>query len=136
MLLHGGLTQDKREKTLEDFHSGKVKVLVATDVAARGLDIQNVSHVFNYNIPQDIEDYANRIGRTARAGKSGKAITLLSREDHNSFRKVCSTFSYDVEKLAVKDFRKLPFKRSVTRRFGNRNFGNRRFGRRFGSRRF
>jgi superfamily II DNA/RNA helicase len=137
-VLHGGLTQDRREKTLEAFHRGEVKILVATDVAGRGLDIKNVSHVFNYNIPKDIEDYANRIGRTARAGKSGKAICLLSREDHGSFRKISNRYSYDVEKLVIKDFKRLPFKRSGPSRGrfgssrGNRRFGRRRFrGRRF-----
>ena len=148
MVLHGGLTQDKRERTLEAFHKGKIKILVATNVAARGLDIKDVSHVFNYNIPQDKEDYANRIGRTARAGKSGKAISLLCREDHEPFRRINRAFSYDVEKLVIKDFKNLPFKRSGPSRggfrrggFGNRSgnnrFGNSRFGRRrFGSRRF
>ncbi|MFH1473937.1 MAG: DEAD/DEAH box helicase [Candidatus Aenigmatarchaeota archaeon] len=148
MALHGGLTQDKRERTLEAFHKGKMRILVATNVAARGLDIKDVSHVFNYNIPQDKEDYANRIGRTARAGKSGKAISLLCREDHEPFRRINRAFSYDVEKLVIKDFKNLPFKRSGPSRegfrrggFGNRagnnRFGNSRFGgRRFGSRRF
>jgi superfamily II DNA/RNA helicase len=130
MVLHGGLTQDKRERTLEAFHKGKVRILVATDVAARGLDIKDVSHVFNYNIPNDIDEYANRIGRTARAGKSGKAISLLSREDHNSFRKATQKFSYDVEKLVIQDFKRLLFRRSGPSRgrFGNRRFGRRKFG--------
>jgi superfamily II DNA/RNA helicase len=139
MVLHGGLTQDKRERTLQDFHNGRIKILVATDVAGRGLDIKDVSHVFNYNIPKDIEEYANRIGRTARAGKSGKAISLLSKEDHGSFRKINDRFSYNIEKLVVKDFKRMSFKRSGPSRgrFNNRSFGNNRFGRRsFRGRRF
>ena len=107
--LHGGLTQARRENVIKDFHEGRVNILVATDVASRGLDIDNVTHIFNYNIPKDAESFVNRIGRTARAGKKGKAISLLSREDHESFRRIVSQFSYDIAKLEVKNFKILPF---------------------------
>jgi len=128
LVLHGGLTQAKREMTLKDFHNGKIKILVATNVAARGLDIKSVSHVFNYNIPQDPEDYTNRIGRTARAGKSGKAISLLSRDEHGSFRRIMNIFSYDVEKIVISDFKSLPFRRhEVSQKNKIRNFKNNRF---------
>jgi len=122
--LHGGLSQARREKVMENFHKGISRVLVATDVAARGLDIKNVTHIFNYDIPKDAVDYANRIGRTARAGKSGKAISLLSRDDHGSFTRIIKTFSYDIEKMKITNFKVLPFKRYQPNR--NRNFRSKR----------
>jgi ATP-dependent RNA helicase DeaD len=79
--IHGDLTQAMRDKVMTKFKSGKLRVLIATDVAARGLDIENVTHVFNYDIPENPEDYVHRIGRTARAGKTGKAITFVSKEE-------------------------------------------------------
>jgi ATP-dependent RNA helicase RhlB len=77
----GDLPQVKRLKVIDDVKAGKIKVLVATDVAARGLDIENLSMVINYDLPVESENYVHRIGRTARAGKSGKAITLASEQD-------------------------------------------------------
>ncbi|MFH0928993.1 MAG: DEAD/DEAH box helicase [Candidatus Aenigmatarchaeota archaeon] len=107
--LHGGLTQARRESIIDGFHKGKINIVVATDVASRGLDIKNVTHIFNYNIPKDAESFTNRIGRTARAGEEGKAISLLSREDHESFRRIVSQFSYDITKLDIQNFKMLPF---------------------------
>ena len=128
-LLHGGLSQYKREKTIESFHKGDSKILIATDVASRGLDIKNVTHVFNYSIPKDIESFANRIGRTARAGEEGKAISLLSKEDHEAFRRAVRQYSYDVNKMIVTDFEMLPFETGRSRggfRGPSRNSGFRR----------
>jgi ATP-dependent RNA helicase DeaD len=128
--LHGGLSQHQRETVIENFHKGITKILVATNVASRGLDIKNVTHIFNYSIPKDVRDYTNRIGRTARAGESGKVISLLAKEDHNSFRKIIRRFSHDITKMEVSDFKILPFKKNKYRR--NRNFkGRRSFRRRF-----
>lgn len=79
-LLTGDVPQRKRLKILEDFSSGVIDILVATDVAARGLHIPSVSHVFNFDLPDDCEDYVHRIGRTGRAGQSGKAISLACEE--------------------------------------------------------
>lgn len=76
--IHGDLTQSKRDSVLRQFKEGSIVVLVATDVAARGLDISGVTHVFNFDIPQDPESYVHRVGRTGRAGKSGLAITLVT----------------------------------------------------------
>lgn len=81
--IHGDLTQAARDKVMQKFRSGKLRVLIATDVAARGLDIENVSHVINWDIPENPEDYVHRIGRTARAGKSGKAITFVSQDEQH-----------------------------------------------------
>lgn len=80
-ILHGGRSQDQREETLDEFRAGTVQVLVATDVAARGLDIPDVSHVFNYDCPNKIQSYCHRIGRTGRAGKFGVATTFLTEGD-------------------------------------------------------
>ncbi len=80
-VLHGGLTQAKREQVMEQFRDGKVKFLVATDVAARGLDIEGVTHVFNYNLPDEPENYVHRIGRTGRAGQMGLTYTFLTQKD-------------------------------------------------------
>ncbi len=76
--IHGDLTQGKRESVLNQFKSGRVEVLVATDVAARGLDISGVTHVYNFDIPQDPESYVHRIGRTGRAGRTGEAISFVT----------------------------------------------------------
>ena len=125
--LHGGLSQARREKVMDDFHKGIIKTLVATDVAARGLDIKNVTHIFNYRVPKNPEDYVNRIGRTARAGESGKAISLLSRDDHEPFRKIMNKYRYDVSKMRIGDFKNLPFKKFYSNDGDNRNFRSRRF---------
>ena len=79
--LHGDMPQSKRSETLERFRNGEVKLLVASDVAARGLDIQGMSHVFNFDVPIHAEDYVHRIGRTGRAGREGRAFTLATPED-------------------------------------------------------
>jgi ATP-dependent RNA helicase DeaD len=79
--IHGDLSQARREMMIERFKSGEIQILVATDVAARGLDITDVSHVVNYDLPEEPEVYVHRIGRTGRAGRSGKAVTFISRGD-------------------------------------------------------
>lgn len=117
--IHGGLSQYKRTKTLEGFHSGKTHVLVCTDVAARGLDIQEVSHVYNYDVPADPENYVHRIGRTARAGKDGIAITILASRDYDSFSKINKRL-VDVERLNTPEFEMIFVKRPERRSFGNR----------------
>ena len=91
--IHGGLSQNKRTKTIETFNDGKVAVLVCTDVAARGLHIDNVSHIYNFDIPKDAKDYVHRIGRTARAGEEGKAVNILADVDHDNFSRVIREYS-------------------------------------------
>lgn len=82
--LHGDLSQAKRERVIKDFREAKLQVLVATDIAARGLDIEGVTHVINYDIPSDVESYIHRIGRTGRIGNDGKAITLVTKRDEDN----------------------------------------------------
>ncbi len=93
--IHGGIDQKKRIRVLDEFHKKGVGVLVCTDVAARGLDIKGVTHVYNYDVPVEPKDYIHRIGRTARAGKEGKAITILASKDYGNFRTL--TMKRDLE---------------------------------------
>ena len=86
--LHGDMTQDARNETLAAFRDNRIKFLIATDVAGRGLDIEHVSHVFNYDVPLAAEDYIHRIGRTGRAGRSGTAIMLVTPEDKKLYDRV------------------------------------------------
>jgi ATP-dependent RNA helicase DeaD len=86
--LNGDLSQDARERVLNRFRHHQIKVLVATDVAARGLDIDDISHVFNYDLPEDPEVYVHRVGRTGRAGKTGIAISLLTPREQRRWRKI------------------------------------------------
>ena len=86
--IHGDLDQAKRTETLESFRDGDLRILVASDVAARGLDIPSVSHVFNFDVPIQAEDYVHRIGRTGRAGRDGTAIMICSKKDRKNFSNV------------------------------------------------
>jgi ATP-dependent RNA helicase DeaD len=86
--LHGDLRQSQRERVTQNFRDFKVRVLVATDVAARGLDIAHIEYVVNYDMPTNPEDYIHRIGRTGRAGKEGTAINLVNREDGSKWKAI------------------------------------------------
>lgn len=96
--LHGDLTQAKREHVMSQFKAGKIQYLVATDVASRGIDVNSLSHVFNYNLPDDPENYVHRIGRTGRAGERGKAITLLTEKDRKRFEAIESFINQKIAK--------------------------------------
>jgi ATP-dependent RNA helicase DeaD len=97
-LLHGGKSQSQRTKTLAGFARGRSRILVATNVAARGLDIPNVSHVVNYDLPEDVETYVHRIGRTARAGKDGVAATLVGEAELREFDKIQRSLPVEVRR--------------------------------------
>jgi ATP-dependent RNA helicase DeaD len=114
--IHGGMNQNKRSKSLDSLKRQKTDVLVATDVAARGLDIKDVSHVYNYDVPKTPKEYIHRIGRTARAGKNGDAVTLLTSRDHDNFRRVQSDEKLKIEKANFPQFNKVPFFRGYNRR--------------------
>jgi ATP-dependent RNA helicase DeaD len=109
--IHGGFNQSKRSRVMDDFHSSRVRVLVCTDVAARGLDIKGVKHIYNYDIPAVPNHYIHRIGRTARAGEEGKAISIVSREDSDNFRHVLRTDDFTIEELKVPSIRAIPMQR-------------------------
>ncbi len=109
--IHGGMKQQKRSSSLDALKTQKTKVLVATDVAARGLDIKNVTHIYNYDVPKTSTEYVHRIGRTARAGAKGAAITLLTERDHDNFRRVQNNDDLQIEQADMPDFRKIPFLR-------------------------
>lgn len=95
--LTGDLTQQQRTRIMTQYRQGKIPILVATDVASRGIHVEDISHVINYDVPQDREEYVHRIGRTARAGKSGKAITLA-----------CEQFVYNLEPIEELIGQKIP----------------------------
>ena len=86
--IHSGRTQNQRQRALDGFRSGKYQVMVATDVAARGIDVEGISHVINYDVPTHAEDYVHRIGRTGRAAATGDAITFVSSEEEKYLREV------------------------------------------------
>src|SRR3989344_7111873 len=95
--IHGGLNQNKRTDIIREFHANAIFTLVCTDVAARGLDIKNISHIYNYDIPKNSTEYIHRIGRTARAGKEGIAVSLVSPRDYENFRNVNQDSSLKIE---------------------------------------
>src|SRR5690606_5039474 len=97
--LHGDMDQKSRMETLDKFRAGKLDLLVASDVAARGLDIPAVSHVFNFDIPAPAEDYVHRIGRTGRAGRSGSAITLVGPSETKYVEAITKLIQRDIEWL-------------------------------------
>ena len=105
--LHGDLNQSKRIKVLEHFHKSTKFILVCTDVAARGLDIKGVSHVYNYESPKTSIEYIHRIGRTARAGKEGKAITIISDRDYESFRRIMQDDTLNIQSLDLPQFERI-----------------------------
>lgn len=99
--LSGDLSQDARIRVLDRFRHNQIKVLVATDVAARGLDIDDISHVFNYDLPHDPEIYVHRVGRTGRAGKTGIAITLLTPKEQSRLRRIESLIRQKLTRAAL-----------------------------------
>jgi superfamily II DNA/RNA helicase len=99
--IHGDLDQSVRTRTLESFRKGELKLLVASDVAARGLDIPDVSHIFNYDVPHHADDYVHRIGRTGRAGKNGDSITLVTPADGRNLDKVLRLIGKTPEELKL-----------------------------------
>jgi ATP-dependent RNA helicase DeaD len=107
MAIHGGLTQDKRDRVMKQFHSQNIYVLVCTDVAARGLDIPGVSHIYNYDIPKYSNDYIHRIGRTARAGEEGIAINILASKDYDSFRRVMRLKDVTITEVRLPEVKKV-----------------------------
>jgi ATP-dependent RNA helicase RhlE len=102
--LHGNRSQNQRQRALDDFKRGKVQVLVATDIASRGLDIETVSHVINFDVPSTPEDYIHRIGRTGRAERTGDAFTLATPEDRDLVRDIERVIGRPIERRQLKGF--------------------------------
>ena len=102
--LQGNLSQNKRQEALDGFRSGKYQILVATDIAARGIDVSSISHVINYDIPDTTDAYTHRIGRTGRAAKTGDAFTFVSREDEPLVRSIERVLGAKIERRTVSDF--------------------------------
>jgi ATP-dependent RNA helicase RhlB len=114
-VLSGDVPQQKRENLLEQFKRGQKQILVATDVAARGLHIPSVSHVFNYDLPQDPEDYVHRTGRTARAGASGHAISFACEEHALSLVDIETFIGHSMQKKEIaENLLQLPIKHGPT----------------------
>jgi ATP-dependent RNA helicase RhlE len=102
--MHADKSQKDRMQALEDFKSGKLRVLVATDIAQRGLDISGITHVINYDVPQQPEDYVHRIGRTGRAAATGDAYTFMSAEEIGMVRTIERTIGQEIPRVSVPGF--------------------------------
>src|SRR5689334_4907603 len=102
--MHADKSQNERTRALEDFKKGKIRVLVATDIAQRGLDISGISHVINYDVPQQPDDYVHRIGRTGRAAASGDAFTFMSPDEISTVRAIERTIGKQIPRISVPGF--------------------------------
>ncbi len=102
--IHSNRSQSQRETALRDFKHGRAKIMVATDIASRGIDVDAVSHVINYDVPEAPEDYVHRVGRTGRAGNSGKAITFVSPVEEMSMRDIERLTKQKVERVLMPEF--------------------------------
>lgn len=109
--LHGDLSQKQRDKVMSGFRAGMVSVLVATDVAGRGIDVSDVEAVFNYDIPRDSEDYVHRIGRTGRAGRKGLALSFVSNREFKTLRKIREDHEFEMELGKIPDIGELTEKK-------------------------
>jgi ATP-dependent RNA helicase DeaD len=109
--LHGNLSQRQRDMSMERFREGNIKLLVATDLAARGLDIEGISHVINYDVPLNTKNYVHRIGRTARAGERGIAVTFLIDKFYEDFRRINKELRLNIEEIVVETSKTYHFER-------------------------
>ena len=103
-VIHADRSQREREQALSGFREGRFEVLVATDIAARGLDIEDVSHVINFDVPQHAQDYVHRIGRTGRAKASGDAFTLMAAEDAKHVQAIERFINQKIERVKLENF--------------------------------
>jgi ATP-dependent RNA helicase DeaD len=122
--LHGDIPQEKREEIMETFRKGDIPLLIATDVASRGLDIEGVSHVFNYDIPENTETYTHRIGRTGRAGAEGLSYTLYTSEDRSLLDKIESDLQTRIQKQNLGNTISLKDKENSSKKKKNKRKGS------------
>jgi ATP-dependent RNA helicase DeaD len=99
--IHGDITQNQREKVLHKFKAQNINILVATDVAARGIDVNNLTHVINYSLPQEAESYVHRIGRTGRAGNQGTAITFVTPREYSKLLHIQKVANTEIRKVKL-----------------------------------
>ena len=125
--IHGNKSQNARTKALADFKNGQVRVLVATDIAARGIDIDQLPHVVNFELPNIAEDYVHRIGRTGRAGNGGQAVSLVCVDEHEYLKGIEKLIKQEIPKHTFKEFTPDPFIKAepIQKRGGSRNSNSR-----------
>ena len=127
--INGDVAQVQRERTIDQLRKGKLDILVATDVAARGLDVERISHVINHDIPTDTESYVHRIGRTGRAGRSGQAISFVTPRENYLLRAIEKANRTTLEQMSlptvedVNAFRVAKFTEAITQALGDPQLG-------------
>lgn len=123
--MHSGLDQEQREQTISDFKNKRIKILVATDILSRGIDIKGIELVINYEVPHDAEDYVHRIGRTARADRTGEAITFINPKQVKNFMEIEKLIEKEVPKLDLpKGFEKAPEYKLIPKKKKKRKWNN------------
>jgi ATP-dependent RNA helicase RhlE len=140
VVMHADRAQKARQSALEDFRAGKVDVLIATDIVARGIDISDITHVINYDVPENPEDYVHRVGRTGRAGAEGYAVTFVGPDEIVTLREIEYMLGKllpveDIEGFPYRDGRIIPFDGRPTTKKARSVFGGKVSGSRRGSRR-
>lgn len=130
-ILYGELTQSKRERILKDFRNLKTQILVSTDISARGIDVSGITHIFNFDVPRDVEYYVHRIGRTGRMGENGFAVTLMEDKEQKYFtkvekytkqkiKKVNDTSDYERSKIDIEKLKNLEVAEKKTKKYINK----------------
>jgi ATP-dependent RNA helicase DeaD len=99
--LHGDLSQNQREKILNTFKAGEINTIIATDVAARGIDVDGITLVVNYDVPDDMDSFIHRVGRTGRIGREGQAWSLVSKNDSGQLSRIIATYGLDIKEVEV-----------------------------------
>ncbi|OUV72841.1 MAG: hypothetical protein CBC83_06605 [Flavobacteriales bacterium TMED123] len=126
--MHSGLDQEQREQTIRDFKNKRIKILVATDILSRGIDIKGIELVINYEVPHDAEDYVHRIGRTARADRTGEAITFINPKQVKNFMEIEKLIEKEITKLDLPNgFEKAPEYKLLTKKKKKRKWNNKKF---------
>jgi superfamily II DNA/RNA helicase len=121
--MHSDLDQAQRDKIMHEFKNNRVSILVATDIVSRGIDIDDISLVINYDVPHDAEDYVHRIGRTARASAKGMSITFVSEEEQYKFKEIENFLEKDIYKIPMPvELGEAPEYKPELHRFGHKKF--------------